>query len=126
MPAARLPGVRILGESGRAQTDPAMRDSSKTSSRDRGVAQVLLMRLEAERLPYALKLKAKVDRGEPLSDFDARFLKRVLQESGEARRLAEKLPQYQQVVTQMTQLYDEITRKGLENERKSRPGGTPS
>jgi hypothetical protein len=98
-----------------------MRDPSKTKSRDRGVAQVLMMRLEAERLPYALKLKAKVDRGERLSDYDTRFLKRVMQESTEARNLAAKLPQYREVVAQMAQLYEEITRKGLENDRKSAP-----
>ena len=77
------------------------------------------MRLEAERLPYALKLKAKVDRGERLTEFDSRFLKRVLEEGREARRLAAKLPQYQEVVTRMTALYEEITRKGLENEQKA-------
>jgi hypothetical protein len=92
---------------------------SKGKSRDKGVAQVLLMRLEAERLPFALKLKAKVDRGERLTEFDSRFLKRVLEEGREARRLAVKLPQYQEVVTRMAALYDEITRKGLENEQKA-------
>lgn len=92
---------------------------SRSKSRDKGVAQVLLMRLESERLPFALKLKAKVDRGERLTEFDSRFLKRVLEEGREARRLAVKLPQYQEVVTRMAALYDEITRKGLENEQKA-------
>jgi len=99
-----------------------MRDPTKSKSRDKGVATVLMMRLESERLPYALKLKDKVDRGDRLSDYDTRFLKRVVQESAEARRLAEKLPQYREVVAKMAQLYDEITRKGLENDRKSPPG----
>lgn len=94
---------------------------SRTRSRDQGIAQVLLVRLENERLPYALKLKDKVDRGERLSDFDTQFLKRVLEEGREARSLAVKLPQYQEVVTRMTQLYDEITRKGAENEQKAAP-----
>jgi hypothetical protein len=92
---------------------------SRKKSRDLGVAQVLLMRLEAERLPYALKLKDKVDRGERLSPFDMQFLKRVMEEGREARNLAARLPQYQEVVTRMSQLYDEITRKGAENEQKS-------
>ena len=77
------------------------------------------MRLEAERLPFALKLKAKVDRGERLTEFDSRFLKRVLEDGREARRPAVKLPEYQEVVTRMATLYEEITRKGLENEQKS-------
>ena len=97
-----------------------MSDSRK-KSRDKGVAQVLLMRLEAERLPFALKLKDKVDRGERLSEFDTQFLKRVMQEGREARNLAAKLPQYQEVVQRMAALYEEITRKGAENEQKA-PG----
>ena len=98
-----------------------MSDERK-KSRDKGVAQVLLMRLEAERLPYALKLKEKVDRGERLSDFDMQFLKRATKEGREARTLAAKLPQYQEVVDRMATLYDEITRKGAENEQKAAPG----
>jgi hypothetical protein len=98
-----------------------MRDPTKTQSRDKGVAQVLLVRLESERLPYALKLKAKVDRGERLTEYDTSFLKRVMQESGEARKLAAKLPEYQEVVNRMAQLYEEITRKGLENDKKPAP-----
>jgi hypothetical protein len=97
-----------------------MRESGN-KTRDRGVAQVLLMRLENERLPYALKLKDKVDRGERLSDFDTQFLKRAMQEAPEARKLAAKLPQYQEIVTRMAQLYEEITRKGAENEQKAAP-----
>jgi hypothetical protein len=95
---------------------------SRKKSRDKGVAQVLLMRLEAERLPYALKLKDKVERGERLSDFDTQFLKRAMTEGREARSLAAKLPQYQEIVDRMAQLYEEITSKGAENERKAASG----
>jgi uncharacterized small protein (DUF1192 family) len=98
-----------------------MRESGNRT-RDKGVAQVLLMRLESQRLPRALKLKEKVDRGERLSDSDLQFLKRVVQEGQQARTLAAKLPQYQEVVNRMAALYDEITRKGAENEQKAAPG----
>jgi hypothetical protein len=95
---------------------------SREKSRDKGVAQVLLMRLEAERLPYALELKDKVDRGGRLSDFDTQFLKRAMTQGREARNLAAKLPQYQEIVDRMAQLYEEITRKGAENEQQAAPG----
>jgi uncharacterized small protein (DUF1192 family) len=97
-------------------------DESRKKTRDKGVAQVLLMRLEAERLPHALKLKDKVDRGERLSDFDTQFVKRGIKEGAEARSLAAKLPQYQEIVDRMARLYEEITRKGAENEQKAAPG----
>ena len=98
-----------------------MRDSSRQSQKDRGTAQVLLMRLENERLPFALKLKDKVDHGEVLSDYDTQFLKRVLKEAGDSKRLAAKLPQYQEIVQRMSDLYEEITRKGLENQKNPPP-----
>jgi len=98
-----------------------MSDSSK-DRRDKGTAQVLMMRLESQRMPRALKLKEKVDRGERLSEFDVQFLKQATQEGREARKLAQKLPQYQEVVNRMAALYDEITRKGAENEQKAAPG----
>jgi len=95
---------------------------SGNKTRDKGIAQVLLVRLESQRLPRALKLKEKVDRGERLTEFDTQFLKQVTQEGREARKLAAKLPQYQEVVDRMASLYEEITRKGAENEKKAAPG----
>ena len=98
-----------------------MSDSDK-NRRDKGTAQVLMLRLESQRLPRALKLKEKVDRGERLTEFDTQFLKQATQEGREARKLAEKLPQYQEVVNRMAALYEEIARKGVENEKKAAPG----
>ena len=93
-------------------------ERSREERRTRGTAYVLLMRLNNERLPRALELKAIVDRGERLSDYDKDYLKRVLAEAGEVRRAANKLLEYQALVKQMTSLYDEITRKALENEQR--------
>jgi len=98
-----------------------MRDSSRELLRQRGIAQVLLNRLDTQRLPYALKLKKKVDAGEHLSEHDTEFLKRIFKESGEARRLVEKQPQYRELVDKMTSLYEEIVRKGAENQLKPPP-----
>lgn len=95
-----------------------MVELSREERRTRGTAYVLLMRLHNERLPRALELKAIVDRGERLSDYDKDYLKRVLSEAGEVRRAANKLPEYRDLVQRMQALYGEIAHKALENEQK--------
>jgi hypothetical protein len=92
-----------------------MRDPSNN---DAGTIQVLLDRLETLRLPRALDLKKKVDRGERLDEHDTAFLQRVFEDSGTVQKLAAKHPEYQPLVARLISLYGEITRKGLENEQK--------
>jgi hypothetical protein len=92
-----------------------MRDSSK---KDAGMIQALLTRLDTERLPRALDLKKKVDRGDRLDEADTQFLHRVFEDTDTAQKLAAKHPEFQPLVARLIGLYSEITRKGLENEQK--------
>lgn len=82
-----------------------------------GAIQVLLHRFNTYRLPYALQLEAQVDRGERLSEYEIRFLKKVVEEGAHACRLAAKHAKYEAMVSQATSLFSEILRKALENER---------
>jgi hypothetical protein len=90
--------------------------------KDAGVIQVLLQRLNERRLPEALQLKEKVDRGECLDDYDMRFLEEVLADAGTVRRLAAKYPEYQSLVDRLGSLYAEIIQKALENQQKAAGG----
>ena len=84
-----------------------------------GVIQVLLSRFSSYRLPYALQLKAQVDRGERLSDYEMRFLKKVVEEGAHACRLAAKHEKYEDLVSQATTLFSEIMSKALDNEKRA-------
>jgi hypothetical protein len=98
-----------------------MRRSPSNRSAELGVIQVLLSRFDSYRLPYALQLKAQVDRGERLSEYEMRFLKKVLEEGAHACRLAANHAKYAELVSRATGLFSEIMSKALENERASRP-----
>ena len=87
------------------------------TSKDAGLIQVLAERLETQRLPRALDLKEKVDRGETLSEFDIEFLDEVFKDANKLGPLVERHPEWHEVATKMISLYKEITDKGLENEK---------
>jgi len=85
---------------------------------DAGTIQVLLERLEKFRLPRALAVKQRVDAGEKLDELDIEFLNEVLAEAQQVQSLIPRHPEYQPLANRVVHLYDEITRKALENERR--------
>jgi len=88
-------------------------------SEDEGIITVLVERFEGERLPRALDLKKKVDRGETLNDNDIAFLEEVFEDASKLGPLLERHSEYHKLVSQAVDLYKEITDKALANEKSA-------
>ncbi|HYO28353.1 MAG TPA: hypothetical protein VER68_08765 [Azonexus sp.] len=84
---------------------------------DTGLLAVLIERLESQRLPRAMELKNKVDRGESIDEFDLAFLQEVLSDAANVKPLIERHPEHQELVGKLFGLYREITEKAIANEK---------
>ena len=93
------------------------------SKKDLGIAQVMLQHLNEQRLPQALKMKDRVDKGELLTDYDREFLKEVTEEARLIPALLERQPQFKPLAQQVFSLFEHIAAKGLENEKASAKKG---
>jgi hypothetical protein len=87
---------------------------------DQGVIQAVVDRLEKLRLPMALELQDKVNKGETLNDLDLAFLENVLNDSRKISGMLDKYPAWQPLAARMMSLYNDITTKALENEQNSK------
>ena len=98
-------------------------ERKELDSMDEGVLTVIVERMQEQRLPRALELKAKVDAGETLEDFDIDFLEKVFEDCTNLKPLLDRHPQYQDMAARMMNLYHAITTKALANVQAQSPEG---
>jgi hypothetical protein len=83
-----------------------------------GVEQALLAKLEQQVLPKTLRIQRRVDAGEKLTDSDIEFLDSVLKGLSRDQAKVENNPKWNTLYTRLIDLYNQITRKALENEQQ--------
>jgi hypothetical protein len=87
------------------------------TTHEQGVIITVVEHFEKFTLPRALDIKAKVDGGERLDDWDFKYLNAVLTGAEEVKRYVDRRPDLQQLYARAISLYQEITEKALENEQ---------
>lgn len=88
------------------------------SSKDTGVILALVERFETQRLPRAMAIKERVDKGERLGQADVAFLEEVFEDAGKIESLLDRHPEWQALAAKAAGLYAEIMDKAMENENK--------
>jgi len=87
------------------------------TTKDLGVAIVLLNKLTEETLPKALEIKARLDLGERLDHWDIEFLQGLFKRGEEIKPFVDQHAEYQEIYAKVVHLYKELTDQALANEK---------
>ena len=94
---------------------------TESETDDAGIIVTLLDRMRTQRLPRALEIKAKVDAGATLDDYDIEFLGQVFEDTNNVKGLWDRHPELHEIGSSLVHLYREITERALANETAADP-----
>ena len=89
------------------------------STIDIGLIEVLLERLEKQRLPRLLAMQEHVDAGESLDDMNLEFLEGSIADARKVIPLIDRHPEFQSLAIKVVELYKDISEKALQIEKFS-------
>jgi len=85
---------------------------------NKGVLTVVLERFQKHRLPRIMRIKNLVDNGGTLNQSDINFLSKVFHDTQQYSYFVSTHQEYQTLFSDVTSLYDKITKNALNNEAK--------
>ena len=92
----------------------------ENNEKDKAVLAAIIKRFDELRLPRLLDIKKNVDAGQKLSDYDVLFLEEVFNDARENEKYLKIVDDdVKELIGKVMGLYQEITKKALENEQKS-------
>ena len=90
------------------------------SDKDKAMVQVLLERMEKQRLPHLIDIREKLDQDQKLSSYDIEFLDEVFSDTRDNEHFVHNADDDLKILfMKVVNLYTEIMAKALENEKKS-------
>lgn len=84
---------------------------------DTGIIQVLLERFEHHRLPRIIEIKARLDDGNILNEFEIEYLREALHDAEMLLPFMDRHPEYEPLVCKVIHYYKLITDEALDNEK---------
>ena len=85
---------------------------------NKGVLTVVMERFQKHRLPRIMRIKDSVDNGGTLNQSDINFLSQVFHDTQQYSHFVSTHQEYQNLFSDVTSLYDKITKNALNNEAK--------
>jgi len=86
---------------------------------DTGIIQVILIRLERQRLPRMSEIKRRLDQGKKLNEFELEYLSEAIHDARALLPFLEKHPEYEPLLSRVIHYYKIITDEALGNEKNT-------